>query len=154
MNKKNIIYIVILAIIVILLALIATTVKTEDKPSAREEAMEADRSRPETTINVKHQYKEGEHVFVGTFDLPTPCHGYNAEIVDGDVPTIALTTIPPEEGTTCVQVIEEVAFKVSYSSDNPNQEFYGTLDGEPVVLNIFELSAGEDIDSLDLYIKG
>lgn len=154
MSKKKIIYAIILAIVVILIGLITKTIKTDDKPSARDEAMEADRSRPEITINVKHQYKDGEHVFVGTFDLPTPCHGHNAEIVDGEIPTIALTTIPPEENSACIQVIEEVAFKVSYMSDNPEQEFYGTLDGEPVVLNIFELGPNEDIDSLELYIKG
>lgn len=153
MNKEQIIWSVIVLVIVILLVLTTTSIKGAN-PSARDNAIEEDMNRPDITLNVKHQYKDGEHAFVGTLDLPSTCHSFNAEIVDGEMPEIKLTVNDPEEGVVCIQVVTKKTWKVVYQSDGEDLEFKGTLNGDPFALNLFDIAEDQDIDTVELFIKG
>lgn len=153
MNKKTGVVVVLLVLLVIVLAFF--TIKLNgDNQTLREEITQEVESRPEITLNIKRQYKDNEHIFVGTLALPSPCHSYNAEIIAGEIPEIKLTTSEPEINTVCIQVVTYKDFKVSYSSENSDQEFKATLNGDEIGLNIFEVSPEDDIDSVELFLKG
>jgi len=157
--KKSTIWTIIVVIIAILLIGIFSSINAKEEaenPNSREEAMENDNNDFEN-INTKHQYKDGEHVFVGTLNLPTPCNSFNAEVInheEGENPEIKLTVNDLVEGEICAQVITQKDFKITYVSDNPNQLFDVTLNGSPVELNLFEVSPDENIDTVELFIKG
>ena len=157
MNKKQIIWSVIILVIIVLLVLITTTIRGEN-PGAREEINQESENRAELTINAKHQYKDGEHAFVGVLELPSPCHSFNAGIVDAknedSMPEIELSINDPAEGEVCIQVVTERTWKVTYPSDDPELEFSASLNGEAVNLNLFEVPADQDIDTVELFIKG
>jgi hypothetical protein len=118
----------------------------------REDAIKDEVQRPKETINTKYQYKDGQHIFVGTLLLPTPCHSYNAEVDKRDNETeIKVTTASSED--MCIQQITERMFKVSF--EGPEDELIiASLNGEVVNLNIFEVPEDEDIDDIEVFIKG
>lgn len=117
----------------------------------RDEALNTEVQKAKKTITTKYQYKDGQHIFVGNLKLPTPCHTYNAEVVQKDgAAEIRVTT---EEGGVCVQQITERLFKVSFEGEQ-GDNIFATLNGETVNLNIFEIPEDEDIDDIEIFIKG
>jgi hypothetical protein len=108
--------------------------------------------KPTETINTKYQYKNGEHIFVGSLLLPTPCHSYNVEVKKNNNDTeIAITT--KTEAEMCAQVMSEKMFKVNFKGEASDSIFV-SLNGEVVNLNIFELPADQDINDIEIFIKG
>lgn len=152
--KKTLGVIILIIIIAIISLVVWGNKKTDTPQSPREEAIEESETRPEITINTKHQYKDGEHIFVGYVNVPTPCNDLSAEIVDGEVPEIKLTVSLPKEEEVCAEVITTKEFTVKYKSDNRDLKFKSTLNDEKVLLNLFEIEEDEDIYSVDLFIKG
>lgn len=151
MTKKIVITLIALLLLVVAFTFYASN-KDKNEMTAREEAVNND-ERPEMNLITKHQYKDGEHAFIATLELPTPCHSFNAEVVDGDNPTINFTVSEPEEGRVCAQVITPKDAKVTYQGDE-NLEFNATVNGDPVNLLLYEIPADEDIDTAELFIKG
>ena len=92
----------------------------------------------------RSSYVNGEHVFTGVVDMPTPCHEIAAStLVAQTFPehvTIALTMIPPKPGMACAQVISEKQFTVRYkaSATAVGQNITVTLDGKPVLFIVGE----------------
>lgn len=155
MKKNNIILIVVLIIVVIGISFVSINKNKVEDPSLRDEIIEKEEQRPEITLDVKHQYKDGEHVFVGSLELPTPCHSINSEIVTNENGLeLKVTTTAPAGDMMCVQVIADKTFKATYKSTNENEKFIGTLNGERVNLNIFEVGPDDNIDDLELFLKG
>ena len=153
MNKQKTLLVLILLIAIVVSALLV--IKQDNKiNSPREELVEELEQRPEETLNLKHQYKDSEHVFVGQINLPTPCHSYNAVILDKEYPEIQISIMEPKEETSCIQVITEKSFKVSYKSNDPDLKFDASINGKKVNLNIFEISPNDDIDTVELFLKG
>jgi|SRR5581483_2877532 len=110
------------------------------------------------TINVKHQYKNGTHTYAGVLDVPSPCYTISNKVVtDPATPnkvTIAFTSAnTASTGTVCAQVITSRSFKVSFPGVK-NASVNATLDGNPLILNVFEVGANDNIDTVDIYTKG
>lgn len=159
MIKTRTILIITVVIIIIIFTGVTLT-KESPESSLRETMIEELEEKPEETLSVKHQYKDGEHVFVGTIDLPTPCHSYNSEIIAEEaeggenMPEIKITISEPNADIICAQVIAEHDFKVTYKSDDPDLKFKATINGILVNLNIFEVSPQDNIDTIELFLKG
>lgn len=105
----------------------------------------------EKTIDIKHQYKEGKHIFAGVIEVPTPCHKVNATITPGDIAELNLDIV--DSGEICAQVITDANFYVEYEGKQ-DQLFIGKLNGEPINLNKFEVDADLDINSINIFNKG
>lgn len=147
------VFIAIIVIVLIAGAVLYTSKKDEPQnPTPREEAQE-EAVRPTQTINVKHQYKDGTHVFAGTVETPTPCYDIEAVVLPGDVPEIHITTKQQEGVEMCAQVVSEKSFKVSYTAPESTQ-FLATVNDEPVNMNQFDIDADVDIDTVEILLKG
>lgn len=161
MNKKNWVALV-LAIILLLIGVIfhnkyrANKVETSD--DNRQQAIEDIVQRSNTTINTKYQYKNGTHTFLGTFETPTPCYSYSVnKKEDNDIKEIAITYQQMHDETgeaiVCEEVITNRQFKISFEG-GIDDEIIATLNGEVVNLNIFEVGENENIEDIDIYMKG
>jgi hypothetical protein len=135
-------------------AIIYVTTKTVEPvaPTAREEAQQQDALMPTKTIQVKHQYKDGNHTFMGMIETPTPCYNVTAVILPGDVPEIKITT-QEQPDTICAQVISEKQFTVRFTGPEDTQ-FLTTVNDEPVNMNQFDIDPDVDIESVEIFIKG
>jgi len=103
---------------------------------------------------LKHQYKDGKHIFVGNIDLPNPCYKYKISILDTENlnrKKINIDLIETEQN--CVNVIKPVTFKISYKG-KPDLQFQFFVNGNERKLNIFEIPKDIDIDSFKLNLKG
>jgi hypothetical protein len=153
MENKNLIVSLVVIVVIIIIASLVSRNNNVENPTERDNANIEETEKE--TLNVKHQYKDGEHVFVGTLQLPTPCHSYNAEVVETENgPEIKITITEPAQDQVCAQVISEKDFKVTYKSDNPDLEFKYFVNGTEVNFNLFEVSPEENIDTFELFIKG
>lgn len=119
----------------------------------REQAIEEDVQRPEKTINLKHQYKNGTHTFMGVIEVPTPCYEVRAVILPGETPELQINTKALQTFATCDDVITELSYKVSYEGPE-DITFLATVNNIPVNLNQFEIPPDQDIDSVEIFIKG
>ena len=157
MSKRTWTITVVLIIIGLVLVAIYGNYKAKNieiTNNQREEAIENTINKSETTINVKHQYKDGEHVYVGTFETPTPCYNYNVELSEvDDNRVIDITYNLTENDQICAQVITEREFRISYEGDE-NDSVIATINGELVNLNVFEVPTEENINQFEIFIKG
>lgn len=140
--------------IVGVLSVVYTNTKTTKpiQPTAREEAQQEDLMMPTKTIQVKHQYKNGTHTFMGMVQTPTPCYDLTAVVLPGDVPEIKITT-QEQVDTICAQVISEKQFTVTFTGPEDVQ-FLATVNDEPVNMNQFDIDPDVDIESVEIFIKG
>lgn len=105
----------------------------------------------EKTVDVKHQYKDGKHIFAGVIEVPTPCHQVNATITPGEIAVLNLDIV--DSGGVCAQVITDANFYVEYE-EKQDQLFVGKLNGEPVNMNKFEVDSDLDINAVNIFNKG
>ncbi len=151
MNNKIIIAIV----LVVLFALLGLSIyKSRNDSKNVDEVLPVTNEvvRPTETINAKYQYKDGKNIFVISLELPTPCHATSQTVLkNNDVYEINLEVKPTQE--ICAQVITERLIKVQWSGQ-PNDTYIVKLNGEVVNLNIFTIPAKENIDDIQVYVKG
>lgn len=106
-------------------------------------------------VNVKHQYKNGRHTYVGEIDLPTPCHSlmssYNKDANSTTGYTLVFTSSSTAE--MCAQVITSKPFKLSFEAVK-DIVLSATLNGKKLRLNLFEVPDNQDLDSFNVNIKG
>lgn len=135
-------------------AIIYTTTRpvTPTAPTAREEAQAQDAALPTKTIQVKHQYKDGVHTFMGVVETPTPCYDITTVVLPGEVPEIKIMT-KAQADTMCAQVITEKQFTVRFTGPEDTQ-FLTTVDNEPVNMNQFDIDPDVDIETVEILIKG
>lgn len=120
--------------------------------SDRQDAIQQEVQKPTETLNVKYQFKDGKHVYVGSVLLPTPCHILKAEAgTKPGVNEIIITITDSQE--VCAQVITERLFRVE-TNFKPEDVFIPTLNGEVVNFNIFEIPADQNINDIQIFIKG
>ena len=118
----------------------------------RQNAIQQEVQKPTETLNVKYQFKDGKHVYVGSVLLPTPCHALKSEVgTKPGVNEIIITTIVSQE--VCAQVMTERLFRVE-TNFKPEDEFVPTLNGEAVNFNIFEIPADQNINDIQIPVKG
>lgn len=153
MDNKKFIGAVTVAIIFLIIAFAYNKNQTKIQiQDSRQDIIKQETSRPTETINVKYQHKNGRNIFVGSIMLPTPCHTLTSTIAPkGDTHEIVLVTKASNE--VCAQVLTEKMFKVELAG-SPDDEFIATLNGEVVNLNIFEIPSSDDIDKIEIFIKG
>ena len=157
-NKKNT-ALVVGAIVVVLIAIglyFSLTSENTDTPTDQTAVDQLPGSDEYVqTINVKHQFKNGVHTFAGEIDLPTPCHTLAYNVVKDSTNTKAFNLVFSATAgiSPCAQVITAKAFKLAFEGPI-DATFLATLNGGKLRLNIFEVKAGEDLDSFNIYIKG
>lgn len=106
-------------------------------------------------VQVKHQYKNGQHIYVGSLDLPSTCYKLDFDIQtipETDSAQINLSTFTNSE-EVCTQVVTSKTFRLTLD-DTRKLIVTGMLNGKPVELNIFEVPANLDIDAFEINIKG
>ena len=161
-NKNSWIWVVAVIVVVLIIFAFYASYKA-NHPSYTNETTTGQTTQTNTntmplTIDVKHQYKNGTHTYVGLIDVPTPCYTLSNSVVkdpnDTKKFTIAfVTTNTQTAGQACAQVVTSRNFKVTFTGPQ-NAIVSGTLDGKPVVFNVFEVNANQNIDTVDINIKG
>ena len=156
MNKKQGTFLALIILILLILGvytIVSNNKKIDKEITSREQAIEEEAKRPEKTINLKHQYKDGTHVFSGTIEVPTPCYELSAVILPGNPAELQIKTKELQTSNVCAEVITELPYKVSRKGPE-ELSFLATVDNEPVNLNQFEIPADQDFDSVEIFIKG
>lgn len=105
--------------------------------------------------DIKEEYKDSTYTFVGTVEVPTPCHNLESEVkqVSGSKYQIIVNTISPAEGVVCAQVMTNKDFKVTFKA-LADAEITAVINGVEYELNRFVVPEGENIDTFKLEIKG
>ncbi len=108
-------------------------------------------------VTVKHAYKDGKHIVVGSLMVPTPCDQLSWDVrVAESMPeqiSIAFTTTKKEGTEVCPQVLTAKQFKVEATASS-SATWSATLDETPLRLNIIEAGEGEDLEKFEVQIKG
>lgn len=108
-------------------------------------------------VDVRHQFKDGAHIFVGEVAMPTPCDLLETDSIvqvrepKSDLLTLQFNVI--NEAEACAQVITPARFKLTAGAGE-DAEVVATWNGKAVRLNLIEVGPEEDIDSFEVYIKG
>ncbi len=158
MNKKISFGVAVLIIAAFSFVLFYVNQKADkiDYSTERQKALEEAASRPSITIDTKHQYKDGKHIYFGYLEVPSPCYTHNVEIKKlPEITEIAITYSEDKsnDSKVCAQVITQKTFKVSFEG-RIDEDIIATLNGETVNLNQFEIDLDENIDNADIFIKG
>jgi len=108
-------------------------------------------------VTVKHAYKDGSHIIVGSLMLPTPCEelSWDTRVAESMPEQVAInfTTKTKEGSEICAQVLTARSFKVTVQASE-QARFSATLNGTPLRLNIIEAGEGEDLENFEMNIKG
>lgn len=107
-----------------------------------------------STVQVKHQYKDGERVYAGSIDLPDACYQLDSHIetVTDNLAVLYFNTSRNTE-EMCAQTVTSRNFRLTLGTPM-NTSVRGMLNGKSVDLNIFEVPANQDIDLFEINIKG
>lgn len=122
------------------------------------ETTTAEPTTPETRITGLHDVTDGVHTVVGTYVVPTPCHRLTVEpfFTDGDRSNVELSfnVLGPEnEDEMCAQVVTDAPFKVTFEAPE-DAVLSGTLNGEPIVLNLAPAGEDDNLDEFEEFYKG
>jgi hypothetical protein len=148
-TKKTTIWVV-LAILLAVVIVGVFVIRAQNKEVA-EKVEQSEQQNFEKTIDLKHQYKDGKHIFAGTLEVPSPCYQVDLSVTPGDVAELNFTT--KDSGGICSQVITDANFYVEFEGKQ-DQLFIGKLNGEPVNLNTFEVDADMNINEINIFMKG
>lgn len=157
MDSKNVKGLVVAVIIVVLLALGIYWLVSPSTPAATDTAQTpaATQDSYVQMVNVKHQYKNGHHTYVGEIDVPTPCNtlasSYSKDANSTTGYTLVFTTTSTSQ--ICAQVVTSKPFKLSFDAVK-DIVLSGTLNGKKLRLNLFEVPSNQDLDSFNINIKG
>ncbi len=120
----------------------------------REQALNEVANKPKITLDVKHQFKDGKHIFVGKVQTPSPCHKLKKTVTKNNSDFyLNIDISEPEAGTVCAQVITDQPFYFDFVGQE-SDVIYARLNGELVNLNIFEIPADKEIEDIEIYLKG
>ncbi len=105
-------------------------------------------------IDVKHQYKDGKHIYVGSVDLPNACYKLESNIskTSNTEGLLTLSTSVNNE-EFCAEVVSTKVFRTEISAES-TFNLKGVLNGKELQLNIFEVPVGMDIDGFQINVKG
>lgn len=108
-------------------------------------------------VTVKHAYKDGSHIIVGSLMLPTPCEelSWETPIAESMPEQVSITfTSKTKEGSeVCAQTLTAQSFKVTVKASE-KARFSASLNGTPLRLNIIEAGEGEDLENFEVKLKG
>jgi len=144
------------ALLVIALVSVSAYLYNKDKQKtidqARDEAITDQVQRPEITLNTKHQFKDGQHIFVGLVELPNPCYKVTTEAIKDQNETV-LNINYASTSEVCAEVVTSKEFRISFEG-KADETIIAKLNGELVNLNIFEIPLDKNIDEVKVYNKG
>lgn len=125
------------------------------KPITESPTISENSESPMLTKEIKEQYKDSVYTFVGTEQLPTPCHTLKSKInlVSEGIYQIEVTTVAPPPETICAQVVTEKSYKVSFKAGE-KITVTALINGIEYKLNRFVIPLDKNIDTFDLKIKG
>lgn len=108
-----------------------------------------------SALELKEQYKNSTYTFVGSIQLPTPCHSLTNKVnkISETEYQIQLTTVPPQKDQVCAQVLTDKSFKVSFQAA-ANIKVTVLLDGVVYQVNRFVIPNDQNIDTFQLEVKG
>jgi len=152
MNNKFLWGLLIVVAAVLVGAYVYNKDKQESLDQSRDQAITDEIQRPSITINAKHQFKDGQHIFVGLVELPTPCHKISTTVERIENETI-INVNYNSEAEVCSEVITEKEFRISFEG-NVDDSIIAKLNGELVNLNIFEIDSTKNIDEVKIFNKG
>lgn len=156
--KKQSIYKIIISVVILVLVVVYFVVKmpiNSDKDATNETNTDQV-VEPMEIIHVKHQYKNGIHTFAGDLIVDNDCStGLNSKVEDTeDGPLLVFETVKALADTPCTrEAFKTYPFKLFHTSSE-DTAYSATVNGTPVRLNLYEISPDEDIDEVDLFIKG
>ncbi len=128
------------------------TLQDNETNTSREDLIREEENKPKQTIDVKYQYRDGAHIFVGKLDLPTTCHDLKNKVVTKDqVTEIYLDVV--DSGEICAQVISPESYVVNVLAPK-DQTIIFYLNNEVVNLNIYEIPDDQDINEIIIFNKG
>lgn len=139
---------IILALLVILVLAVFIDSKFGSKKQIQEEQPVQEEEEFATPLVVKHQYKDGKHIFMGDIETPTPCYELETS-VDG----LSVNINSKQTSEVCAEVIDTKTFRVEIEAPE-NAEFKFYVNGELRRLNSFDLAPNVDIEQFELFIKG
>lgn len=107
------------------------------------------------TTELKEQYKDSVYTFVGSIQVPTPCHTVQSKVnvIADNTYQIEVTTVPPSADTVCAQVITDKTYKVSFGAGK-NITVTARINGIEYKTNRFVIPLDQNIDTFNLEIKG
>lgn len=125
------------------------------KPIIESPTVEQTENKNPQIIEVKEQYKNQTYTFVGTVQVPTPCHTLVSKVntLSSTSYQIEITTIQPVSDIVCAQVITDKTYKVSFNAPE-DITVTALIDGVMYDLNRFIVPQGQNIDTFKLEIKG
>lgn len=151
-NKTGYIITIIIGILFLILVYLVATNKPEEGLDGKvdENVIE----EPAELIHVKHQYKDGTHIFAGDLIVDNDCSDRLEASVSDTGPTLVFETIDDNPDGPCTkEAFKTYPYKLFHVSPE-DTKYSGTVNGVPVRLNLYEISPDEDIDEVDLFIKG
>lgn len=144
-------------LLVIALVSVSAYLYNKDKQKildkARDEAITDQVQRPEITLNTKHQFKDNQHIFVGSVELPNPCYKISTEVTKEQNETVLNISYASTSAEVCIEVVTSKEFRVSFEGKS-DDVIIAKLNGELVNLNIFEIPLDKNIDEVKVYNKG
>jgi biopolymer transport protein ExbD len=152
MNNKFLWIILLVVAIFSVSAYLYNKDKQKTLDESRAQAINNEIQRPSITINAKHQFKNGQHVFVASIELPNPCNKITTEVTKDPNETI-INVNYASTSQVCTEVITEKEFKVSFEG-TADENIIAKLNGELVNLNLFEITSDQNIDEVKIYNKG
>lgn len=110
---------------------------------------------PIQTITAKHQFKNGKHIIAGEVNLPTPCHllVWNVRVEKSLPEQVTTAFNSSSQADTCAQVITSARFKIEFNASE-NAIIRASWNDKPTTLNLVPVSAGENIENFEVFIKG
>jgi hypothetical protein len=107
------------------------------------------------TITAKHQYQNGGHIVAGEVNLPTPCHilTTDVKVAESFPEQVTIDFVSTTNADMCAQVVTPVRFKVDFKASE-QAVIKATWNGQPVVLNLVSVSADENLENFQIYMKG
>lgn len=139
------------AVVLILVIISVLVLKANKVESPTQDVEQDEQAMFDRTIDIKHQYKDGKHIFAGVIEVPTPCHQAVLSVVPGEISQLNFEI--KDTGEICAQVITDANFYAEFVGPG-DQLFVANLNGEPVNLNRFEIDADLDINTIDIFNKG
>jgi hypothetical protein len=152
MNNKILWGLLLVAAIVLVGAYTYNKDKVKKFEENREQAITEEVQKSSITINAKHQFKDGQHLFVGLVELPNPCYKISTNVERTSTETV-ININYASTSEVCTEVIEEKEFRVSFAG-KAEENIITKLNGEVVNLNIFEVAADKNIDDVKIFNKG
>jgi hypothetical protein len=107
-----------------------------------------------SVVQLKHQFKNGVHTYVGSLDLPNACYALDSYTErTSDISAVINLVTSEDQEEMCAQAVTSRDFRHQINAPI-SLTVTGMLNGKAVELNIFEVPADQDIDQFEINVKG